>query len=99
ASIIIAILGLMLQGCGSSSSDKTQLRIAWWGASEHHKRYAKVIDKFEEKHPDVEIIPEYTGWDGYYEKLATKATSGALPDLIQMDYDYMEKYTSDGLLK
>ncbi|WP_100406877.1 ABC transporter substrate-binding protein [Bacillus solitudinis] len=77
---------------------QTELRIVWWGSQTRHDRTLKAIDLFEEKHPDILVTPEFTGWEGYWERLATQAAGNNLPDLFQMDLQYLNEYVSRDLL-
>ncbi|MBO5522132.1 MAG: extracellular solute-binding protein, partial [Roseburia sp.] len=36
-----------------------------------------------------------SGWDGYFDKLATQTASGAMPDIVQMDYLYLTTYAKN----
>jgi multiple sugar transport system substrate-binding protein len=76
-----------------------ELRMVWWGSQNRHDRTLKAIDLFQQQHPNIKIAPEFTGWDGYWEKLATQAAGKNLPDIIQMDMQYIGEYVSRGLLE
>ncbi|MFB5660973.1 ABC transporter substrate-binding protein [Alteribacillus sp. HJP-4] len=76
-----------------------ELRVAWWGSQTRHDRTLEVIDLFEEEYPDIAVSTEYTGWDGYWERLATQAASENLPDVIQMDLQYLAEYQSRDLIE
>lgn len=83
----------------SGGSEKNiELRIAWWGSQDRHDRTIKVIEMFEEKYPNVTIQYEFSGWDGYWEKIAAQAAGGNLPDVFQQDYQYLTQYARKGLL-
>ncbi|MBW7461844.1 extracellular solute-binding protein, partial [Paenibacillus sepulcri] len=43
----------------------------------------KVIDLFEKKYPNIKIEAEYSGLDGYFDKLSTQFAAGNAPDIIQ----------------
>lgn len=77
------------------NGEKTTIRITWWGGQTRHDDTQKVLDKYMESHPDVvfEAIP--SGWDGYFDKLSTQAASGAMPDIVQMDYLYISTYAKN----
>ncbi|MEK3890509.1 ABC transporter substrate-binding protein [Bacillus sp. FSL K6-3431] len=106
---LLLIIGL-IAGCSSpsgkkevgtdgvSSDDKVELRMTWWGSQDRHDRTLKVIKLYEEKNPNVKISSEFTGWDGYWEKIATQAAGQNLPDIIQMDYKFLSDYSDKGLL-
>ena len=42
--------------------------------------------------------PPPSGWDGYFEKLATDTATGAMPDIVQMDYLYVSTYAANNSL-
>ncbi|MCJ7843246.1 extracellular solute-binding protein [Lederbergia sp. NSJ-179] len=96
----------MIAGCnskeGNSNSkpdgEQVELRMLWWGSQDRHDRTLKVIEQYMEENPHVKISPEFTGWDGYWEKMATQAAGGNLPDIVQMDYKYLSEYVGKGLL-
>ncbi len=65
------------------STDPVTLRFAWWGSDGRHEAILKAIDIYQTKHPNVTIEAEYSGYDGYYEKMMTTLSSGTAPDLFQ----------------
>ncbi len=73
----------------SNNKDKSEkqanieLRMAWWGGQDRHDRTLKVIELYEKKHPNVKITAEYSGVDGYFDKLSTQFAAGNAPDIIQ----------------
>ncbi|KQO12747.1 ABC transporter substrate-binding protein [Paenibacillus sp. Leaf72] len=87
-------------GSGSSSnSKKVELRMTWWGSQTRHDLTIKALELFQQKHPDIVIKPEYSGWDGYFDKLSTQVAGANAPDLIQMDYAFLTDYANrDALL-
>lgn len=92
-SIFIISILLLFTGCGSQSTSKgensinddgkIELRMAWWGGQERHDITLKVIELYEKKNPNVKIIAEYSGIDGYFDKLTTQFAAGNAPDIIQ----------------
>ncbi|UOQ86869.1 ABC transporter substrate-binding protein [Gracilibacillus salinarum] len=85
-------------GKTENNEDQIELRILWWGSQNRHDRTLEVIDRYMEENPNVTISPEFTGWDGYWEKMATQAAGGNLPDIVQMDYAYLTEYVGRNLL-
>ena len=45
-----------------------------------------------------EYYVEFTGWDGYWQKLPVLAASKEVPDVLQMDAAYIEQYVDNGTL-
>src|SRR5690625_2032825 len=58
---------------GGEQAEETTIRVAWWGDQERHDMTLEVIELFEELNPGIKVQPEYTGWDGYWERLNTQA--------------------------
>jgi len=84
---------------GKGNQEQIELRIVWWGSQTRHDRTMEAIKLFEEKNPTIKISPEFLGWDGYWEKLATQAAGGNLADIIQIDLQYTNEYVTRGLLQ
>ncbi|MGP4038483.1 ABC transporter substrate-binding protein [Gracilibacillus sp. D59] len=66
-----------------SDKEEVTLRVAWWGGQERHDRTLQVIEMYEEQNPHVTIEAEYSGFDGYFDKLNTQLAAGNAPDVIQ----------------
>jgi multiple sugar transport system substrate-binding protein len=77
--------------------EDVELRMAWWGSQERHDKTLAVIELFEKKYPYVTITGEYSGFDGYFDKLNTQLAAGNAPDLIQMGGNVKE-YVDKGAL-
>jgi multiple sugar transport system substrate-binding protein len=90
-----------LGGCGGSGSgdDAATLQMTWWGSTDRHKRTQAALAAFHKEHPHIQVRTQFSGWDGYWEKLATQTAGGNLPDLIQMDYSYIGEYARRGALR
>jgi multiple sugar transport system substrate-binding protein len=82
----------------ATSGDQIELRMAWWGSQARHDRTLKVIDLFQQEHPNIKITSEYGNFDDHWTKLATQASGGNLPDIIQQDYSKLEEWVSRGQL-
>jgi multiple sugar transport system substrate-binding protein len=89
------------QASGADSGgngDKIVLRMSWWGSQTRHDLTMKALKLFEQKHPNITVKPEYSGWDGYFDKLSTQVAGANAPDVIQMDYAYLTDYAKRGAL-
>jgi multiple sugar transport system substrate-binding protein len=90
---------LYLTGCGGEGSGGARMRMAWWGSTIRHQRTKEAIRLFEKKNPNVKIEPEPTGdFVEYWNKIATQASGGNAPDVIQTDYRYLTEYAGRGVL-
>src|SRR5207248_8909092 len=82
----------------AASGEKVELRFAWWGSQDRHDRTIKVIQLFQQQHPNINITYEFAGFQDYFTKMSTYATGGNLPDLMQQDYATINQWTNNGLL-
>ncbi|QUI22782.1 extracellular solute-binding protein [Vallitalea pronyensis] len=87
------------KGSEINQDETIELTMMWWGSQNRHDRTLKVIKLFEEQHPNIKIKPEFSGWSGYWEKIAAKAAANALPDIFQQDYGYLAQYANKDLLE
>lgn len=105
---VIAALGCMggLSACGGGSSgktvmpdgrlDKCTLRFSWWGGDDRHQATLEAIDLWNQRHHEIEIVPEYGGWDGWTEKVSAQLSGGTEPDIMQINYDWLISFSADG---
>jgi multiple sugar transport system substrate-binding protein len=82
----------------SAPAETIELRMTWWGSDARHEKTLKVIELFEQKNPGIKITPEYSGFDGYFDKLNTQIAAGNAPDLIQMGGNIREYIDKNALL-
>ncbi len=105
--ILISALCIIavLYSCGKKDSsvtlpdgslDKCTLRFSWWGGDDRHEATLKAIELWNSIHPDIEIKPEYGGWDGWSEKINTQISSGTEADIMQINYDWLVTLSPDG---
>ena len=57
-----------------------------------------MLEKFEELNPDIDVVMDYSDWDGYWTKLPAQVAGGQTPDVFQMDYAYLAQYVENGVL-
>lgn len=83
----------------TADDDQVTLRMTWWGSQSRHDQTQEIIDLFEEQNPDIKINSEFTGWDGYFEKMAAAAAGNNLPDIMQQNFgEYLNQYADKELL-
>jgi multiple sugar transport system substrate-binding protein len=92
-----------MTGCGNKSKAASggvkTLQMSWWGSTERHRRTQEALTAFSKRHPNIKVSTQFSGWDGYWEKLATETAGGNPPDVIQMDYSYIAEYARRGALR
>lgn len=82
----------------AATGDKVTLNLCWWGNQTRNDVTKKAVDLYMSQNPNVDIKVEFTDWSGYWDKLSAMAAGGNLPDIIQMDYSYLNQYQKSGQL-
>jgi len=75
----------------SGKSKNAELRFAWWGSDDRHEAYMEAMNKYMDLNPNVKLIAEYGGWDGYKEKLYTQLASNNAPHIFQNHYTWLSE--------
>jgi multiple sugar transport system substrate-binding protein len=92
-----------LAGCGfappatDSGTATNSLVFRWWGGEARNKAYQAAIALFTEK-TGIKVEAQYSGYDGYFNKLNTEFAGGNPPDLFQMDTALVSTYAAKGTL-
>lgn len=81
----------------TGAEGKTTLNILWWGSQTRHEQTTAMLEKFEELNPDIEVVMDYSDWDGYWTKLPAQVAGGQTPDVFQMDYAKLAQYVENGV--
>lgn len=81
-----------------ASNEPVKLRIAWWGSQERHDATQKALAQYTQLHPNVTFESEFSGWDGYFDKLGVQFSAKNAPDIIQMDAAYLNEYVGRNLV-
>lgn len=82
----------------SAAGGETALTVAWWGNQTRNERTQAALDKYSELNPGVTFDGQFSEWSDYWNKLATAAAGHSLPDVLQMDYAYLDQYVTNNLL-
>jgi oligogalacturonide transport system substrate-binding protein len=80
----------------SAQQQDVQLRMSWWGGNEVHRAYLASIRRFEAKYPHIKVKGEYTGWVGHLERLTTQIAGGTAPDVMQVNWNWLVLFSTDG---
>lgn len=62
--------------------ENVEIRFSWWGSEVRNNATLEAIAAYEAQNPGVKIIPEYTGYEGYQEKLYAQIAAGTAPDIF-----------------
>jgi multiple sugar transport system substrate-binding protein len=85
-------------GDSEGGSGGGKIRLAWWGNPTRNDMTDKAKKAFEKANDGVSITLEPGDWQGYWDKLATQVAGGDMPDVVQMDEQYLAEYASRGAL-
>lgn len=80
-------LGTVAQGA--------ELRMAWWGGESRHVATQKAIAACGEKYGHT-VKGEFTGFDGYLEKLTTQMAGKTEADIIQVNWPWLPLFSKNG---
>lgn len=96
----VYLMGLTACGGGGGGGDQGggQLRMAWWGSEARHKRTRDALALFQKNNPEIRVATEYADFEQYWTKIATQASGGNAPDVMQTDYRYLSEYAGRGVL-
>ncbi|MGW3894257.1 ABC transporter substrate-binding protein [Micromonospora profundi] len=86
-----------LAGCTDESTTSAEngpveLSVFWWGGQKRAELTEKALRLYSERNPRVTFRVTWQGADGYYDRLATQAAGGNIPDLIQVDDAVLAEY-------
>lgn len=94
--------GTTTQAASAAQSGVTggsaSMTFAWWGNQVRNEETQNAIDTYVKANPGVSIDGQFSQWADYWQKLATASAGNSLPDVIQMDYAYLNQYAGSGLL-
>ena len=95
-SLVLAVVLLVATLVTPALADTTT--VAWWGNQTRNERTIAALDLFATEHEGFTYDPQPAAWGDYWAKLAVAASGKELPDVIQMDYSYLNQFVNDGLL-
>lgn len=83
---------------GKESTD-AKLRFMWWGGETRHKATVEAVDEFVKQNPGLSVAYEYSGFDGYFDKLLTQMAGNNAPDIVQLSFAAVNEYIARGQLQ
>ncbi len=85
---------------GSSSGGSSQtLDFMFWGEGDQNKKLTQALDLYQKSEGAVKVNPQYSGFSGYYDKLATRVAGGNPPDVFQIHLPYLMEYIKRGAVQ
>lgn len=96
-----AIGGAALSSISSIVVAQGDQQVRFSGFVESQEQLAQtllVLEAYQARHPDVRIIPEFTNFSAFTDKLATEAAGGNAPDMFSVNVDLLAEYAARGVL-
>ena len=82
----------------TSTEKKVELRLMWWGDQERADITNQVVELFEAKYPNINIVGEFAPSTGYWDKINTQLASGTAPDIFFLGGNVVDYAIKDVLL-
>ena len=79
----------------SSTAQAVELRMSWWGGESRHVATQKAIAACGAKHGHT-VKGEFTGFDGYLEKLTTQMAGQTEADIVQVNWPWLPLFSKGG---
>lgn len=95
-----AIAGIGMSGLAAPLLAQAQVRIRFAGyveSQEQLRQTLAVLQLYSEKNPGVEIIPEFTSFSAFTDKIATETAGGNAPDMFSVNVDLLAEYARRGV--
>jgi multiple sugar transport system substrate-binding protein len=100
AIVLLGALTAPMSSIAARQAAEGSFRFAFWGDVAEQEAYQRVIDGFEARHPEIDVIADYTpGQSDFYRKIATDFAGGAPPDLFLSNYRQYGQYAAAGALE
>jgi multiple sugar transport system substrate-binding protein len=80
------------------SGEVADLRITWWGGETRHEATLAAIEVCKAENPNIAVVAEFQGWDGYWDKIATLTAAGNAPDVYQHNFGFFGEYVERNAL-
>ncbi len=77
-----------------------KVRVRFAGYVESQEQLAQtlaVLKLYSEKNPNVEIVPEFTNFSAFTDKIATETAGGNAPDMFSVNVDLLAEYARRGV--
>lgn len=78
--------------------DVADLTFMWWGSAVRGERTQAAFDLYCGNNPGVTFKMESVEWPDYWNQLEARADSDSLPDIVQIDYSFLERSVGNGML-
>lgn len=91
-----------ITACGDQKEAATPgspLRMMWWGGDARTKAYQDALAAYGRSRGADPVNAEFSGYDGYFDKLDADVAGGNAADVIQMDTALVKEYAGRQVLR
>ncbi|MEH0843898.1 extracellular solute-binding protein [Micromonospora sp. CPCC 205711] len=74
-----------------------ELSVFWWGGTRRAQATERALRLYSARNPRVSFRVTWQAQAGYYDRLATQAAGGNVPDLFQIDDTVLAEYAQRGI--
>lgn len=93
-----AVLAQVNTAVDEPGDDVADLTFMWWGSAIRGERTEAAFELYKGNNPGVTFATEAVEWSDYWNQLEAKAGSDSLPDIVQIDYSFLERSVHNGML-
>ncbi|MEV0805878.1 extracellular solute-binding protein [Micromonospora sp. NPDC050200] len=92
-----------LAGCSDDTTTRVdddgpiELSVFWWGNTRRAQATERALRLYSSRNPRVTFRVTWQAANAYYDRLATQATGGNVPDLFQVDDTMLTEYAQRGI--
>lgn len=73
------------------------LDFTWWGNQVRNERTEAACQEYTNEHPEVTFRPVPINGKEYFDKVTTLAAGREMPDVLQQDYEKLNRYVEKGI--
>lgn len=91
----VLVTTALAAGLFASTASAADLRMSWWGGESRHVATQKALEACGAKHGHA-VKGEFTGFDGYLEKLTTQMAGRTEADIVQVNWPWLPIFSKNG---
>lgn len=94
---ILLLSSLSFISCKKNGQNKdVTISYSWWGKEERNNYTLEGLVNFEIEYPNINVEAEHSSWEEYEKNFGEKLKSGQCADLMQVNFDWLHKYSAEG---
>lgn len=97
--LLIALFSVNIYGCTfrkTENQESVVISFSFWGNESRYDKTMAAIEAFEEKYSNIKVNIVYGEWSGFVQKMKVLIMGNNEPDLMQINYDWINKFSKDG---